>query len=133
MFGRAETRMREYIHAVIETLGTDAKGKPVKLVGNLATFALRAKPSSVLVKDEAAIPSKFKRVTVTLPFDVWERMVNGYWPFGGDDDPDWGPIRDAVGTGKLSVDKAAVKKAFDAGAEVPGCDLSLGGHSLIVT
>lgn len=47
------------------------KGKRKKLEGNTITLSLRGCDKRAEVTDEAAVPTKYKRVTVTLPAETW--------------------------------------------------------------
>ena len=127
-FIAAEKRIRQYVQVVIESLGPDAKGKPKKLEGKTVTFSLRAKPGSVEITDESVVPAEYKSTTVTLPLETWELICDDFRD--DDDDPLWTEIQRAKAL--VSVSKSAIKAAIDRGAEVPGADLSIGGHSLVV-
>jgi len=116
-FLRAAERMRLYVQRILEGLG---KAKP-KLEGKTSTFSLRACPASVEIVDEAAVPAKYKTLTITVPADVWNRMYA--------DTPRW--FLEAIRV-ECTVSKTAVKKAIDAGETVPGADLSLGRNTLVV-
>jgi hypothetical protein len=96
-FERAEKRMKMYVQRVIESLGPDAKGKPKKLEGNLATFSLRQTPGHIEVIDESKVPADLKVSTVTV-----------------------------------SIDKREAKRRIEAGEEIPGIDLTMGGYCLLV-
>lgn len=130
-FEMAEKRVRSYVQAVIESLGTDAKGRTRKLEGDTVTFALRAKPPAVEITDEDAVPAKFKSITVTLPLDLWEAVIDT--PDHDDDsDPIWGEFKAASLTAERCVSKKAIREALDAGEDVAGADLSIGGYSLVL-
>jgi hypothetical protein len=96
-FERAEKRLRMYVQSVIQSLGPDAKGKPKKLEGSLATFSLRQAPGHIEVTDETKVPSDLKIQTVIT-----------------------------------SIDKREAKRRIEAGEDIPGIDLSVGGYSLVV-
>ena len=63
-------RMESHVSRVIESLGPDPKGKRKKLEGTTVTFSLRGCHKRAEVTDEAAVPAKYKRVTVTLPAET---------------------------------------------------------------
>jgi hypothetical protein len=116
-FARAEKRIRQYVMAVIQSLGPDAHGKPKKLEGNLATFALRQTPGCIAITDEEKIPTDLKSVEVCLPLKTWQLFRELY---------------DMTFDGKVSVDKREAKRRIDAGEDIPGIDLTVGGYTLVV-
>src|SRR6266699_431846 len=75
-YARAFAQMETSISRVIESLGLDDKGKRRKLEGNTVTFSLRGCHKRVEVTDELAVPTKYKRVTVTLPAETWELVCD---------------------------------------------------------
>ena len=115
-------RMRRYGSAAIRALGVDEKGKHRKLVGRTITLFVRALPVSVDVKNEEAIPDRFKRVTVQLPAHVWLKLV------------DDNPLLAGAAIKAVDISKESIRDAIEAGEEVPGADLRLAGHdySLVV-
>jgi hypothetical protein len=129
-FEAAEKRMRQYVQAVIESLGVDAKGKPKKLEGNTVTFSLRAKPGAVEITDESAVPPEYKSVVVKLPVETWELIRDEFR--NDEDDPMWQELQRASASASCTISKSAVKEAIDRGADVPGADLTIGGHTLVV-
>ena len=118
-------RMEQYIIGVIVSLGTDAKGKPRKLEGNVVTFALRNCPPSVQIEDENAVPADYKSVTVTVPLSLWNELLNSL-------DVDFAArILDAAKKPTLTVSKSGIKAALDAGNAIPGALLVTDKKSLI--
>lgn len=65
-FDNAEKRVRGYVQSVIESLALATNGKTQKLEGKIVTFSLRAKPPSVEITDESAIPVEYKHITFTV-------------------------------------------------------------------
>lgn len=54
----------------------DKQGKlKAKLECDLATFSLRGNPAKVEIQNEEMIPSQFKDITLTLPVDLWMRVL----------------------------------------------------------
>ncbi len=129
-FAAAEERMRKYVHAVITSLGRDSKGKTKKLEGKTITFSLRPTPGSVEISDAEAVPDDYKKVTVTLPADTWTLLCDEMRD--DDNDPLWFEMQRANERASKTISKTAVKQAIDAGVEVPGADLTIGGYSLVV-
>jgi hypothetical protein len=131
-FEAANRRMRQYVQAVIESLGPDAKGKPKKLEGKTITFSLRAKPGSIEIADESAVPAEFKSIVVKLPLETWQLICDEFRTDAEDEDPMWQEIQRATAQASCTVSKSAVKEAIERGADVPGADLTIGGYSLVV-
>jgi hypothetical protein len=128
---RAAERAREYGAGVIESLGTDAKGKYRKLEGNTVVLSLRAPSSRVDFPDEAKVPSEFKTLTITLPATAWERHIE--WCRVIFDDYGIGehsPILNAVTNVAVHTSKTAVKKAIENGRQVEGADLKWSSPTL---
>jgi hypothetical protein len=76
LYTRALARMEDYVSRVIESLGKDAKGKRKKLEGTTVTLSLHGSDKRVEIKDERVVPTKYKRVTITLPAETWELMCD---------------------------------------------------------
>lgn len=97
-----------------------------KLEGRTHTLSKRKCPPSVRIDDETSVPSEFKRVTVTLRLDEWNRLLAA----AGDD------LRQTVETAIVkreeTIDLKAVKEALNAERDVPGADLVLSRFSLEV-
>lgn len=109
-------RMEKYIVSVIESMGTDAKGKYPKLKGETCVLGVKRNPPHIDITDESAVPTEFKAVTITMPAAVWA------------------DVRDQIGSDVLHertyVDKTAIKAAIKAGIDVEGADLAFGSLSL---
>jgi len=123
-YERALERMEGYVTKVIESLGVDDKGKRKKLEGTTVTFSLRGCEQRAEVIDEEAVPSKYKRVTVTLPAETWELVCDSL-------DLD---LRDQVlgevKSPKIEVSTSLAKPAMKAGELIPGLKLA-GGQYLV--
>ena len=95
-----------------------------KLEGRTHTLCKRKCPPSVRIDDETRVPSEFKRVTVTLRLDEWNRLLAA----AGDN------LRQTVETATVKRDEAidlkAVKEALNLEREVPGADLVVNRFSL---
>ena len=76
LYARALARMEDYVSRVIESLGKDAKGKRKKLEGNTITLSLHGCDKRVEITDESVVPTKYKRITITLPAEVWELLCD---------------------------------------------------------
>jgi hypothetical protein len=136
-YKRAEARLEKYVVGVIEGLGKDAGGKYRKLAGETAVLSVKQNPPSTVFTDEAAVPSEFKTLTITVPAQAWEhhievydylRAQSGYLPaFNGP-----AAILTAINKTEVSIDKRAVKAAIEAGETVPGADVKFGELSLQV-
>ena len=124
-FERASERMEGYVIKVIESLGRDAKGKYQKLEGRTVTFGIKDCPPSVEIKDEAAIPSDYKAITITMPALRWDALLDSL------DLEHRASVLDTVEKPKVAVSKTAIKKAIDGGIQVSGADLIVGKKTLI--
>jgi hypothetical protein len=110
-FEGAIERMEGMVIGVIKGLGTDAKGKYQKLEGDVSRFSVRRNPASITILDEAAVPTRFKSVSVTLPAELWEALLDEV-------DPEFrGRVLDAVKRPDSAVSKTQVKEAIE--TEVP--------------
>ena len=109
-------RLRRYAINTIMSLGTDQHGKWRRLMGHTITMFLRALPVSVEIRDEAMVPHEFKRVTIQLPATVWVNAVSD------------APILVGYDIKAVDIDKEAVRRALQAGRDVPGADLRMKGH-----
>jgi hypothetical protein len=123
-YERALDKLKGYVVRTIESLGTDAKGKRKRLEGKITSLWLHGCDKSVEVTDEAAVPSKYKRLTITLPADTWELMCDSL-------DLD---LRDKVlaevKSPMLEVSRSMVKVDLKADVAVPGAKLT-GGTYLV--
>src|SRR5215472_14360624 len=75
-FTRVVERLEGYVELILHNLGKDAKGKWLRLEGNTSSFSLRNLPPSTIITEEAAVPTAFKTLTITLPAALWEQMVD---------------------------------------------------------
>jgi hypothetical protein len=124
-FERATEKMEGYVIHVIESSGPDAKGKYPKLEGRTVTFSIKDCPPSVAIQDEASIPSDYKAITITMPALKWEALLDSL------ELEQRAGVLDNVEKPKVTVSKAAIKKAIDCGAQVPGADLIVGKKTLL--
>jgi hypothetical protein len=116
--------MEGYVMRVIDSLGLDAKGKRKKLEGNTVTLSLRGCDKRAEVTDEAAVPTKYKRVTVTLPAETWELVCDSL-------DLDLREqVLGEVRSPKIEVSTGLVKADLKADIPVPGAKLA-GGTYLV--
>jgi hypothetical protein len=113
-----------YVVRVLESLGTDSRGKPKKLEGRTVTFSLRKCPASVDVKDVTLIPDDCKTAAVTLPLPLWQEVMDHLELDLRIQVQDKAKLR-------ADVSKTAVKAAIESGAEVSGADLIVGKNSLV--
>lgn len=117
---RAARRMKATIIRIITMLGKDAKGKWPKLEGVTTSLTLKGCVKSVEVTDEFAVPTAYKRATVTLPAELWEQMLDSL------DLEMRAQVIEAVRAPRLEVSLSTAKKALDAGVEIPGAKLAGG-------
>jgi hypothetical protein len=117
-------RMEGYVTRVIESLGLDPKGKRKKLEGTTVTFSLRGCDKRAEVTDELLVPTRYKRVTVTLPAETWELVCDSL-------DLDLREqVLGEVKSPKLEVSATLVKADLKADIAVPGAKLA-GGTYLV--
>jgi hypothetical protein len=117
-------RMEGYVSRVIDSLGLDDKGNRKKLEGTTITFLLRGCDKRAEVTDEVAVPTKYKRVTVTLPAETWELVCDSL-------DLDLrDQVLEEVKSAKVEVSTSLVKMDLKADIVVPGAKLA-GGTYLV--
>ena len=113
-------RVSAMVLRVLDLLGAK------KLEGRTHTMSKRKCPPSVQIDDEARVPSEFKRVTLTLRLDEWNRLLAA----AGDN------LRQTVEAASVkreyAVDLKAVKEALNLERDVPGADLVVNRFSLEV-
>jgi hypothetical protein len=95
-----------------------------KLEGRTHTLSKRKCPPSVRIEDEPRVPAEFKRVTVTLRLEQWNRLLDGV--------PDElrKEIETAIFKREETIDLKAVKEALNLEREVPGADLVVNQYTL---
>lgn len=125
-YGSAVDRIGGYIVSVIQGLGKDAKGKHRKLEGQTCVFSLRSAPDSVEVKDEDLVPSRFKKLTMTVPAEAWDAFIDSA------DIDERARFLQAVETSSVSVSKRDVAAALKAQEQVPGVELKAERYTLHV-
>jgi hypothetical protein len=116
-----ERRMDRYVVGVIRNAGTDSKGRYKKLQAHTALLFLRALPASIDILDDDLVPAEYRRINLTMPLDLWERLNEAH------------PELEMLDLMKISIrsitaDKEAVKRAIEDGDDIPGADLRLAGH-----
>ncbi len=125
-YERMVRRVKFGLIRLIQSMGKDAKGRWTKLEGSTTSLTLRGCVKAVEVTDEQAVPTKYKRATVTLPAETWELVCDSL-------DLDLREqVLAAVTSPKLEVSNSLVKKAIDAGEEIPGAKL-VGGVYVVRT
>ncbi len=122
MYERGLERMDAYLTRVIDMLGFDAKGKRKKLEGSVCTIGLHGCDKRAEVTDEEAVPSKYKRITVTLPLDSWELVKDSV-----DMDLREQIVAEATSI-RVEVSASLVKADLKADIEVPGAKLAGGTY-----
>jgi Siphovirus Gp157 len=122
MFERGAERLRSYVRWALASLGQDEQGKWRKLEGRTTTFSLRKLPDSLQVDDEAAIPSEFKTLVITIPAAAWERHLEACGDPAG--------ILAAIIHTEVKLDRHGLLARLKQGAEVPGADIRLGDYGL---
>lgn len=124
-YASVQERLEDYVAFVIDSLGKDSKGKLRKLEGNTTVMYLRACPASVELLDETVIPHAYKRVTVTMPAELWGRVLNSL-----NNDMVSALLAKTLNTTQMSASKSEVKAALENGVPVPGARLITDKRSL---
>lgn len=75
-YERALEGLESYVASIIVGQGKDAKDKWRKMEGENVTFSLRACPATVVITDEMAIPARHKTITISLPAETWETLLD---------------------------------------------------------
>lgn len=123
-FERVLERMETYVVQIIESFGTDPKGKYRKLEGRTVTFSIRGVPPSVNILDETQVPLTYKKAVAKLPAEKWESLLDSL-------DVELRAEILEIAKVEYELSKTAVKQAFANKQEVPGADLKIGGHRLV--
>ena len=121
-FQRAVDLLDSYLTRIIESLGLDAKGKRKKLEGNTCTISLHGCDKRAEVTDEEAVPTQYKRITVTLPALTWELVCDSL------DFNMRAQVQGDVRSPKIEVSLSAVKADLKADIGVPGAKLAGGTY-----
>lgn len=137
-------RLEQYVVGVIEKLGPDAKGKLRKLEGHTVTLSARGVAAKVEILDEALLPASCRRVSLKLPADLWEHILDcvdldlrcqildaGTTP---QQEPSKSTtmkaLESAIGKDVIEREKQAGSLSI-ASAEVPGAQLLINRHTLV--
>jgi hypothetical protein len=130
-YENAGAQLKAYILEVIQSAGADDDGKYRKLEGTLATFsAARNSAPQVAITNEDAVPSSFRRITITLPLSLAEEALIQMRRTNNKTAAD--TLRNALETGESRPDKMAIRAVLEAGYEVPGAELLPAGLHLRV-
>jgi hypothetical protein len=115
-------RLDGYLTRIIDMLGLDPKGKRKKLEGNTLTISLHGCDKRVEITDEQAVPTKYKRVTVTLPAETWELVCDSL-------DLDLrAQVLGEVKSPKVEVSLSSAKGELKDGVVIPGLQLTGGTY-----
>lgn len=129
-FAGVAERMRNNVLAIIYSLGKDAKGKYQKLEGKTSTLYAHKNPSGVDVLDADAIPARFKRISLTLPYDKWclihklfadEVLQSALTPEEAEQVK--AAVVDATEKADVEIRNSLIKDAFSAKEDVSGARL----------
>ncbi len=110
---------------VIKDQGADSKGKYRKLEGNAVTLSLRKCPVSVDITDEGAVPEAFKTISMRMPAETWEIIIEAL------DMQFAAQVLEQVFRPEISVSKTLVKRALETNGVIPGARLVTDKHSLV--
>jgi len=150
-YENAEQSMRDAVLTVLENVVQPDKNGRRQLKSQLVTFSLRGNPAKVEIRNEELIPSRFKTITVELPLDTWNQIMDRYRNAGAIAFV----LHDAEATAAIAVDGSSVQDAIesaiaeaeeigaftpedlavaleDARKSVPGAYLSANGKNSVV-
>jgi len=82
-----------------------------------------------VIEDEEAIPAKFKTITVTMPLEDWQSVIDLIM---STDSAEWPNISITDVKTTITISKHAIAEAIEAGKEVPGADIRWGQMRLSV-
>lgn len=122
-FESVKNRLAKYIVSIIKSFGKDKNGDYRKLNGYTTTMSITPLPESVDDYDPPAVPARFKRITVSMPVDVWDKLIAEKPELQL---PQWTDVR--IGKNAIVLDKVKISKAIESGTEVPGARLRPAGH-----
>jgi len=118
-YARSQERLERYVIRIMDEFVPAPKKGAKKLEGSIGVLALKQNPAAVEITDEAAVPTKYKDVTVSMDADDWLRWA-----------PE--PMVACARKTEYRVKKSEVKDALKAGEDVPGADLGFGSQRLEV-
>lgn len=121
-----EARLRDYVIGIVEQYSTIRPGtrERKELKGNIHSLQLRQNPPSVVIEDEALVPTKFKRITVTMSLEIWQQHIEECLRMNSSI---MGPfMTDVYRTNTVTISKRDIADAIEAGEEVPGVDVQFG-------
>jgi hypothetical protein len=122
-----EQRLREYALNAMKDADT------AMIEGH--TFKLRSQGTGgkVIIDDEAAIPSKYKRLVVWVNAAIFEQVTRIVLAAEGLTEERFADsIMSSFELKQADIQKSAIEAAVKAGAEVPGADLDLSAKCLVI-
>ena len=121
-----EEHLESYVVQLIEQFAPPDRKGVHRLEGNVSSMRIQKNPDSVLITDLNAIPAAYKHVTLTMPADVWEALLNCV---GLDDRKEFEARVEKM---EYRPDKNAISGELKNGAAIAGADLKFGGHRLVI-
>ena len=126
---KAQARMETIVLRVIESLGTDAKGKYKTLEAHTFKFRAQRNPSTTVITDAAKVPDGFKRMRIgfALPKWAWMQVEADLKRL----------VTEQVPSCEISASEdiplTPIKRAIEEDCqEVPGADVKIGDLRLVV-
>jgi hypothetical protein len=123
-YANAEKRLENYVVGVIQEFAPEPKKGAKKLECEPGVLSIRKNPDSIEITDEAAVPAEYKVLTIALPAQVWEGLLEPL------DEGCRAAVISQIRRSDLSVEKKPIKAAIEAGAEVPGATVRFGEFRL---
>lgn len=116
-------KVENYVMDCILARGTDSKGRFQKLEGATSRFSVKKNPPAAEITDAAAIPERFESVTLQFSADDWKRFA--------DQLPVEVYAELAEHIKARSASKPDLRRALEAGEEVPGARMAPAKYRLV--
>lgn len=110
-----EERVKEALQFRLQATGQK------KLEGETSTLSLRKNPPSVDVRQPDLVPMEMRRITITMPENIWNGLVNVAFQW---DRKSWQPLSDSTTTkiGSPEPMKAEILKELKLSDTCPKCN-----------
>lgn len=122
-YENAQNRAKRLIQETILSLGKDDRGDYRRLEGELHTLRLQGTADKVEITDEQAVPLQYKKVTVCLSAEDWQKLIA--------ENP-WLQVDTITRSVKYETSKTLLKQDLENNIEVPGADLLMNQVSVRV-
>lgn len=120
---RAIGKVEEYVASIILAKGPDQKGRFSKLDGAVCSFSVKRNPAAIEIIEDAAIPEQYQAVTLAFSPGEWQA-------FADELDMDTYAALSRFVKAK-TPNKTEIKRAIEAGEQVPGAQLAPTRYRLV--